>query len=85
MVAAGQDPSALRVSDIATKDVVTIGPDQDAEEARRLLAQHQLDRLVVVEEATGWSGSSQRPTCAETKVPWHSHQLTAKQRRACHS
>jgi CBS domain-containing protein len=49
VVAAGQDPSGLRVSDIATKDVVTIGPDQDTEEARRLLAQHQLDRLVVVE------------------------------------
>ena len=29
VVAAGQDPSALRVSDIATKDLVTIGPDQD--------------------------------------------------------
>jgi CBS domain-containing protein len=50
VVAAGQDPSALRVSDIATKDVVTIGPDQDTDEARQLLAQHQLDRLVVVEE-----------------------------------
>jgi CBS domain-containing protein len=50
VVAAGQDPSSLRVSDIATKDVVTIGPDQDTDEARRLLAQHQLDRLVVVEE-----------------------------------
>jgi CBS domain-containing protein len=50
VVAAGQDPSALRVSDIATKDVVTIGPDQDTQEARRLMAQHQLDRLVVVEE-----------------------------------
>ena len=50
VVAAGQDPSSLRVSDIATKDVVTIAPDQDVEEARRLLAQHQLDRLVVVEE-----------------------------------
>jgi len=50
VVAAGQDPSALRVSDIATKDLVTIGPDQEVEEARRLLAQHQLDRLLVVEE-----------------------------------
>jgi CBS domain-containing protein len=50
VVAAGQDPSGLRVSDIATKDVVTIGPDQEVEEARQLLAQHQLDRLVVVEE-----------------------------------
>jgi CBS domain-containing protein len=29
---------------------VTIRPDQDLREARRLLAQHQLDRLLVVEE-----------------------------------
>ena len=50
VVAAGQDPSALRVSDIATKDLVTIAPDQDAQEARQLMAQHQLDRLLVVEE-----------------------------------
>ena len=38
------------MSDIATKDLVTIGPDQDTQEARRLMAQHQLDRLLVVEE-----------------------------------
>jgi CBS domain-containing protein len=50
VVAAGQDPSSLRVSDIATKDVVTIGPDQDTQEARQMMAQHQLDRLVVVEK-----------------------------------
>jgi len=29
---------------------VTIAPDQDAQEARQLMAQHQLDRLLVVEE-----------------------------------
>jgi CBS domain-containing protein len=38
------------VSDIATKDLVTIGPDQDVKEARQLMAQHQLDPLLVVEE-----------------------------------
>jgi CBS domain-containing protein len=46
VVAAGQDPSGLRVSDIATKDLVTIGPDQDVEEARRLLVVEEGDRLV---------------------------------------
>jgi predicted transcriptional regulator len=29
---------------------VTIGPDQDLNEARQLLAQCQLDRLLVIEE-----------------------------------
>jgi CBS domain-containing protein len=50
VVAASRDPNTVRCEEIATKDLVTIGPDQDLKEARRLLAQHQLDRLLVVEE-----------------------------------
>jgi CBS domain-containing protein len=50
VVAASRDPNTVRCEDVATKDLVTIGPDQDLKEARRLLAQHQLDRLLVVEE-----------------------------------
>jgi CBS domain-containing protein len=50
VVAAGRDPSTMRVEDIATKELVTIGPDQDLNEARQLLTQHQLDRLLVIEE-----------------------------------
>jgi len=50
VVAASRDPNTVRCEEIATKDLVTIGPDQDVQEARRLLAQHQLDRLLVVEE-----------------------------------
>ncbi len=50
VVAAGRDPRSMRVGDIDTHDLVTIGPDQDVEEARRLMAQHQLDRILVVEE-----------------------------------
>jgi CBS domain-containing protein len=50
VVAASRDPNTVRAEEIATKDLVTIRPDQDLQEARRLLAQHQLDRLLVVEE-----------------------------------
>jgi CBS-domain-containing membrane protein len=50
VVAASRDPNTVRCEEIATKDLVTIGPDQDLQEARRLLAEHQLDRLLVVEE-----------------------------------
>jgi CBS domain-containing protein len=39
----------VRCEEVATKDLVRIGPDQDLQAARRLLARHQLDRLVVVE------------------------------------
>jgi CBS domain-containing protein len=50
VVAASRDPNTVRCEEIATKDLVTIRPDQDLQAARRLLAQHQLDRLLVVEE-----------------------------------
>jgi CBS domain-containing protein len=50
VVAASRDPNTVRCEEVATKDLVTIRPDQDLQAARRLLAQHQLDRLLVVEE-----------------------------------
>jgi CBS domain-containing protein len=38
------------VSEIASTDVVTIDPQQSLEEAARLMAEHQVRRLLVVEE-----------------------------------
>ena len=38
------------VGDIASKDVVSIDPQQSLEEAARLMAQHQIRRLPVCEE-----------------------------------
>ena len=49
VVAHGLDPNSLTVDEIATRELVTIGPDQDVEEARQLMAQHELDRILVVE------------------------------------
>ena len=49
VVAEGRDPSSTTVDDIATQDLVTIGPDQDVNDARQLMDQHQLDRILVVE------------------------------------
>ena len=49
VVAEGRDPSALRVHDIATHELVTIGPEQDVDEARQLMAENHLDRILVVE------------------------------------
>jgi CBS domain-containing protein len=49
VVAEGRDPNSVRVEDIATRELVTIGPDQDVEEARQLMDQHELDRILVVE------------------------------------
>ena len=49
VVAEGRDPGSVTVEDIATRELVTIGPDQGADEAAILMGEHQLDRLLVVE------------------------------------
>jgi CBS domain-containing protein len=49
VVAEGRDPNSVTVADIATHELVTIGPDEDVEEARELMDQHELDRILVVE------------------------------------
>jgi CBS domain-containing protein len=48
-IAEGKD-GQTNVRDIASKDLVTIDPQQDLDEALRLMAQHQVRRLPVVEE-----------------------------------
>jgi CBS domain-containing protein len=49
IVAEGKDVQSS-VGDIASRDLVTIDPEQSLEEAARLMGQHQLRRLPVVEE-----------------------------------
>ncbi|HWJ32938.1 MAG TPA: CBS domain-containing protein [Gaiellaceae bacterium] len=50
VVAEGRDPGQVTVKDIASKQVVTIDPQQDLDEALRIMAKHQVRRLAVVEE-----------------------------------
>ena len=50
VVAEGRDPNACSVDDIATSELVTARPDQDLDEARQLMAEHELDRVLVTEE-----------------------------------
>ena len=50
VVAEGRDPTKITVDDIASQELVTIGPEQDTGEARRLMDEHQLDRILVVED-----------------------------------
>ena len=49
VVAEERDPRSLTVGDIATRELVTIGSNQDVDEAGRLMDEHQLDRILVVE------------------------------------
>jgi CBS domain-containing protein len=50
VVAEGRDPTSTTVDDVSSKDLVTIRPNQDVDQARQLMAQHQLDRVLVVEK-----------------------------------
>jgi CBS domain-containing protein len=50
VVAQEKDPVSTSVREIASTDLVTVDPQQDLDEALRLMAQHQVRRLPVVEE-----------------------------------
>lgn len=50
VVAEGRDPQSTKVDEVASQNVVTVDPQQDLDEALRLMAQHQLRRLPVIEE-----------------------------------
>ena len=50
VVAEGKDPELVTVREVASKQVVTIDPQQDLGEALRIMAKHQVRRLPVVEE-----------------------------------
>ncbi len=49
-VAERRDPQAIRVAEVASRELVTVGPEEDLEEALRLMAVHQVRRLPVVED-----------------------------------
>jgi CBS domain-containing protein len=50
VVAEGKNPEQVKVAEVASKQVVTIDPQQDLDEALRIMAKHQVRRLPVVEE-----------------------------------
>jgi CBS domain-containing protein len=50
VVAEGRDPEQVKVTEVASRDLVTLDPQQDLEEALRLMGRHQVRRLPVVEE-----------------------------------
>ena len=50
VVAQGLDPNQVTLEDVQMRPLITIDSDQDAEEARRLMDEHGLNRLVVVDD-----------------------------------
>jgi CBS domain-containing protein len=49
VVAEGRDPMTIRVGEVATKDLVTVSPDEDLDTALRTMASAQVRRVPVVE------------------------------------
>src|SRR5881392_4118105 len=50
VVAEGGDPQTVKVREVASHDLVIVDPQQDLDEALKLMASHQVRRLPVVEE-----------------------------------
>jgi CBS domain-containing protein len=49
VVAEGKDPQTIKARDVASTSLITVAPQQDLDEALRLMADHQVRRLPVVE------------------------------------
>ena len=49
-IAAEKDPRGMPVREVASSEVVTIGPEEDLSEALKLMASYQVRRLPVVDE-----------------------------------
>jgi CBS domain-containing protein len=49
VVAESADPKTTSVGDVYSRDLISVEPDKDLEEALRLMARHQVRRLPVVE------------------------------------
>src|SRR4051812_48956695 len=49
VAAEGRDPDHVKVREVASTQLVTIDPQQDLDEALRIMAKHQIRRLPVVE------------------------------------
>ncbi len=50
VIADGRDPQSVTAREIASTNLVTVDPQQELDEALRLMAHHQVRRLPVVEE-----------------------------------
>src|SRR5919197_5035762 len=49
-VADRRDPQTVKVDEVASRNLVTVEPEQDLDEALALMARHQVRRLPVVEQ-----------------------------------
>jgi CBS domain-containing protein len=50
VIAEGLDPHAVRVDEVASRELVTVRPEQDVDDALQLMDAHEVRQLPVVEE-----------------------------------
>ncbi|NIP42289.1 MAG: CBS domain-containing protein [candidate division Zixibacteria bacterium] len=55
-VAEGANPDQTKTGDVMTKEVVTVYDDQDVEEAKKLMKENQIRRLVILNRDNQVSG-----------------------------
>jgi CBS domain-containing protein len=51
VVAAGRDPGSTMLADVMTTPIVTCGPKDDVRRCIRLMAEHEIAHLVVVDKS----------------------------------
>jgi CBS domain-containing protein len=49
-IAKGKDPSGMPASEVSSRELVTVSPDDDLSEALKVMAQYQVKRLAVTED-----------------------------------
>jgi CBS domain-containing protein len=52
VVAEAADPNMISVGDVYSRDLISVEPDQDLDEALQLMARHQVRRLPVIENGS---------------------------------
>ena len=50
VVAEAADPQGTSVGDVCSRDVISVAPDEDLDDALRLMGRHQVRRLTVIED-----------------------------------
>jgi CBS domain-containing protein len=49
-IAKGKDPSGMPASEVSSRELLTVGPDDDLADALQVMAQYQVRRLAVTDE-----------------------------------
>ena len=68
VVAEGGDPQTVKVREVASHDLVIVDPQQDLDEALKLMASHQVRRLPVVDEQRLVGMLAQADVASEAKA-----------------